>query len=337
MRAAVLGAGSWGTAMAIVLADAGNEVALWARRPELVEVMLAKRCNVDRLPGAELPANVHPTADVAIALAGAEVVFLAVPAQSMREHLTGWAPLLAPGCVLVSLAKGVELSTTARMSEVIASVAGLPPHRIAVLTGPNLAAEVAARQPAATVIACASLEVAERIQEASHTPYFRPYTVTDVVGAELGGAVKNVIALAVGMAHGMGLGDNAKAALMTRGIAETTRLGVALGADPYTFAGLAGVGDLMATCQSPLSRNRRFGERLGAGEALADVAAGSSQAVEGVATCRALCDLAARNDVDMPIVTHVAAAVCDGVPPVQVLRALMSRSAKPERYGTGSP
>lgn len=333
MKAAVLGAGAWGTAMAVVLADAGNDVALWARRPELVEAMLAKRCNVDHLPGAELSAAIRPTSDAAEALAGADLVFLAVPAQTMREHVTRWAPQFAPGAILISLAKGVELATAARMSEVIAQATGFGPTRIAILTGPNLAAEIAARQPAATVVACPDIEVAERIQEACHTEWFRPYTHTDVVGAELGGAVKNVIALAVGMAHGMGLGDNAKAALMTRGIAETARLGAALGADPYTFAGLAGVGDLMATCQSPLSRNRRFGERLGLGEPLATVAAGCRQVVEGVATCQALCDLAARNAVDMPIVTHVAAAVCDGVPPVQVLRSLMSRSAKPERYG----
>ncbi|MGQ0467217.1 MAG: NAD(P)H-dependent glycerol-3-phosphate dehydrogenase [Sporichthyaceae bacterium] len=333
VKTAVLGAGAWGTAMAVVLADAGNDVALWARRAELVEAMLAKRCNVDHLPGAELAAAIRPTSDAAEALADADLVFLAVPAQTMREHVTRWAPLFAPDAVLISLAKGVELATTARMSEVIAQSSGCGPERIAVLTGPNLAAEIAARQPAATVVACADIDVAERIQEACHTEWFRPYTHTDVVGAELGGAVKNVIALAVGMAHGMGLGDNAKAALMTRGIAETARLGAALGADPYTFAGLAGVGDLMATCQSPLSRNRRFGERLGAGEPLEAVAAGGRQVVEGVATCQALGDLAARNDVDMPIVTHVAAAVCDGVPPVQVLRALMARSAKPERYG----
>ncbi|MGQ0844526.1 MAG: NAD(P)H-dependent glycerol-3-phosphate dehydrogenase [Sporichthyaceae bacterium] len=333
MKAAVMGAGSWGTAFALVLADAGNEVALWARRAELVEAMLAKRCNVDHLPGSELPANVFPTNDPAVALADADLVFLCVPAQSMREHVAAWLPLFAPGAVLVSLAKGVERATTARMSEVIAQATGFGPERIAVLTGPNLAVEVAARQPAATVVACASMEVAERIQEACHTEWFRTYTHDDVVGAELGGAIKNVIALAVGMAHGMGLGDNAKAALMTRGIAETARLGAALGADPYTFAGLAGVGDLMATCQSPLSRNRRFGERLGAGEPLAQVAAEGRSVVEGVATCQALCDLAARHGVDMPIVTHVASAVCDGVPPAQVLRALMSRSAKPERYG----
>jgi glycerol-3-phosphate dehydrogenase (NAD(P)+) len=328
---AVMGAGAWGTAFALVLADAGNEVRLWARRPELAQAMADKRRNVDRLPDADLPDAILPTASAAQALVGAELVFLAVPSQRLREHLTTWASSLAPDCVLVSLAKGVELSTTLRMSEVVAAVTGAGTDRIAVLTGPNLADEVAARQPAATVVACERIEVAARIQEACHTEAFRPYIHSDVVGAELGGAMKNVIALAVGMAHGMRLGDNAKAALMTRGMAETARLGVALGADPLTFVGLAGMGDLVATCQSPLSRNRRFGEQLGSGVALAELVSGTGQAVEGVKSCEAIGDLARRNGVDMPIVAAVAAAVRDGMPPAQVLRMLMSRSAKPER------
>jgi glycerol-3-phosphate dehydrogenase (NAD(P)+) len=334
-RVAVLGAGAWGTAFALVLADAGNEVALWARRAELVEAMTAKRCNVDHLPAVELPASVVPTADAAAALADAELVFLAVPSQRLREHLERWSALLRPDSVLISLAKGVELTTTYRMSQVIAETTGAGPDRIAVVTGPNLAGEVAVRQPAATVVACAHLDVAGRVQDACHTEWFRAYTHTDVIGAELGGAIKNVIALAVGMAHGMGLGDNAKAALLTRGIAETSRLGVALGADPYTFAGLAGLGDLVATCQSPLSRNRSFGERVGAGVPVDVLMADTRQVVEGVKTCEAICDLAARHRVDMPIVTQVAAAMRDGVPPGVVLRTLMSRSAKHEREGIG--
>jgi glycerol-3-phosphate dehydrogenase (NAD(P)+) len=332
-RVVVLGAGAWGTAFALVLADAGNEVALWARRAELVEAMTVKRCNVDHLPGVELPEAVAPTADAAAALADAELVFLAVPSQRLREHLVRWTPMLRPDSVLISLAKGVELTTTYRMSQVIAEVTGAGPDRIAVVTGPNLAGEVAVRQPAAAVVACAELNVAGRVQEACHTEWFRAYTHTDVIGAELGGAIKNVIALAVGMAHGMGLGDNAKAALMTRGIAETSRLGVALGADPYTFAGLAGLGDLIATCQSPLSRNRSFGERVGAGVPVDVLMADTRQVVEGVKTCEAIADLAARHRVEMPIVTQVAAAIRDGVAPGVVLRTLMSRSAKHEREG----
>lgn len=331
----MLGAGAWGTAFALVLADAGNEVALWARRPELAEAMAVKRCNVDHLPGVELPEAVAPTSDAAAALADADLVFLAVPSQRLREHLEQWSELLRPDAVLISLAKGVELTTTYRMSQVITEVTGAGPERIAVVTGPNLAGEVALRQPAATVVASAHLDVAGRVQDACHTDWFRAYTHTDVIGAELGGAVKNVIALAVGMAHGMGLGDNAKAALLTRGIAETSRLGVALGADPYTFAGLAGLGDLVATCQSPLSRNRSFGERVGAGVSVEVLTADTRQVVEGVKTCEAICDLAARHRVEMPIVTQVAAAIRDGVPPGVVLRTLMSRSAKHEREGIG--
>ncbi len=245
------------------------------------------------------------TTDAASALDGAEIVVLAIPSQELRENLTGWAPHLGPDCVVVSLMKGVELSTSKRMSEVIREVAGLPADRVAVVTGPNLAWEVARRQPAATVVACTDEDVAARIQAACHTPYFRPYTNTDVVGAELGGAVKNVIALAVGMAHGMGLGDNAKASLITRGLAETARLGVALGADAYTFSGLAGLGDLVATCQSPMSRNRTFGERLGAGVPLAELVSGSRQIAEGVESCKAVRELARRHAVDMPIVEQV--------------------------------
>jgi glycerol-3-phosphate dehydrogenase (NAD(P)+) len=330
-RTAVMGAGAWGTAFSIVLADAGNEVRLWARRAELAAVMADKRRNLDHLPDTDLPEVVLPTADAAEALAGAELIFLAVPSQLLREHLTAWESVIPRDAVLVSLAKGVELTTTKRMSEVIAAVTGAGAERIAVLTGPNLADEVAVRQPAATVVACARLDVAARIQEACHTEAFRPYIHTDVTGAELGGAVKNVIALAVGMAHGMGLGDNAKAALMTRGMAETARLGVALGADPRTFAGLAGMGDLVATCQSPLSRNRRFGERLGSGGRLADLVSDTRQVVEGVKSCEAIGDLARLHHVDMPIVTAVASAVRDGVAPGVVLRTLMARSAKPER------
>jgi len=336
-RAAVMGAGAWGTAFSIVLADAGNEVRLWARRTELADAMVAKRRNVDHLPDVELPERIAPTADAAAALSGADLVFLAVPSQRLREHLTLWAPALPAHAVLISLAKGIELTTTNRMSEVIDGVTGAGPSRIAVLSGPNLADEVASRRPAATVVACARMEVAARIQEACHTEAFRPYIHTDVIGAELGGAVKNVIALAVGMVHGMNLGDNAKAALMTRGIAETTRLGIALGADPYTFAGLAGIGDLVATCQSPLSRNRRFGEKLGAGTSLGELIADTRQVVEGVKSCEAINDLAIRHNVDMPIVAAVLAAVRDGVPPTAVLRDLMARSAKPERMEGEGP
>jgi glycerol-3-phosphate dehydrogenase (NAD(P)+) len=332
-RVAVLGSGSWGTAFSLVLADAGNDVVLWARRPELADAIATKHQNIDYLPGIDLPHTIAATTAAPAALEGAEIVVLAIPSQELRPNLTRWIPYLPGDCVVVSLIKGVELSTSKRMSEVIREVAGLPPDRVAVITGPNLAWEVAQRRPAATVVACPDEDVAARIQAACHTPSFRPYTNTDVVGAELGGAVKNVIALAVGMAHGMGLGDNAKASLITRGLAETARLGVALGADAYTFSGLAGLGDLVATCQSPMSRNRTFGERLGAGVPLDELMAGSRQIAEGVKSCKAVRELARRHAVDMPIVEQVTGAVYNGLPPREVLRSLMSRSAKPERDG----
>jgi glycerol-3-phosphate dehydrogenase (NAD(P)+) len=332
-RIAVFGAGSWGTAFSLVLADAGNDVVLWGRRPDLVDAIATKHQNPDYHPGIDLPHTVEATTDPKRALAGAGIVVLATPSQRLRENLVTWVPDIRPGAVLVSLMKGVELSTARRMSEVIREVTGVPPERVAVVSGPNLAGEIARRQPAASVVACYDEDVAARIQAACHTPYFRPYTNTDVVGVELGGAVKNVIALAVGMAHGMGLGDNAKASLITRGLAETARLGVALGADGYTFSGLAGLGDLVATCLSPLSRNRTFGEKLGMGVTLEEILAGTRQVAEGVKSCESILELARRNDVDMPIVEHVVGVVYHGLSPADTLRSLMSRAAKPERHG----
>lgn len=329
-RVAVFGSGSWGTAFAMVLADAGSDVVLWGRRTELCETISRAHENPDYLPGIPLPAAVQATADPAHAAEGAEVVVLAVPSQVLRENLTGWAPLLPRDAVLVSLMKGVELGTTKRMSEVIREVTGVGAEQVAVVSGPNLAKEIAARQPAASVMACTDEAVAEKLQLACMTAYFRPYTNTDVVGVELGGAVKNVIALACGMAGGMGFGDNTKASIMTRGLAETTRLGLALGADPMTFAGLAGLGDLVATCTSPLSRNRTFGENLGRGMSLEQVVAMTRQTAEGVKSCRSIYELGRAHGVDMPITEHVASVVHDGIPPQEMVRSLMARVAKSE-------
>lgn len=330
-RAAVLGAGSWGTTFAMVLADAGSEVTLLARRPELAERITRTRENLDYLPGVKLSAAIGCTADSATALRGAEIVVMAVPSQTLRANLVGWAPLLPAEALLVSLMKGVELGTTLRMSEVIASVTGARLDRVGVVTGPNLAREIAERQPAAAVVACVDEDVAGRLQQACHTPYFRPYTNVDVVGCELGGAVKNVIALAVGMAEGMGLGDNTRASIITRGLAETARLGEALGADPYTFAGLAGLGDLVATCSSPLSRNRTFGERIGQGQRVEEIVASTRQVAEGVKSCESVADLARTHDVDMPITDGVVEVVHNGVAPQQMMRTILARSAKAER------
>ncbi|MGW2187601.1 NAD(P)H-dependent glycerol-3-phosphate dehydrogenase [Streptomyces sp. NPDC001719] len=331
-RCAVYGTGSWGTAFAMILADAGCEVTMWGRRESLVTAINTTRVNPDYLPGTELPAAVRATTDPAEAAAGADFTVLAVPSQTLRGNLTEWAPLLAADTVLVSLMKGVELGTAKRMSEVVEEVAKVSADRVAVLTGPNLAKEIAARQPAAAVVACRDESVAKRLQTACHTLYFRPYTNTDVVGCELGGAVKNVIALAVGIADGMGLGDNAKASLITRGLAETTRLGLAMGADAHTFAGLAGMGDLVATCSSPLSRNHTFGTNLGRGMTLAETIAVTKQTAEGVKSCESVLDLARRHDVDMPITETVVEIVHEGKPPLVALKELMSRSAKPERH-----
>ncbi|MFJ3928403.1 NAD(P)H-dependent glycerol-3-phosphate dehydrogenase [Streptomyces sp. NPDC090022] len=331
VKVAVFGTGSWGTAFGMVLADAGCEVTLWGRRPELADAVNTGRTNPDYLPGVELPEGLRATTDPAEAAHGADFTVLAIPSQTLRGNLAEWAPLLAPDTVLVSLMKGIELGTAKRMSEVIEEVAKVPAHRVAVVTGPNLAREIAARQPAASVVACVDEAVAQRLQAACHTPYFRPYTNTDVVGCELGGAVKNVIGLAVGIADGMGLGDNTKGSLITRGLAETTRLGLAMGADPLTFSGLAGLGDLVATCSSPLSRNHTFGTNLGRGMTLEETIAVTKQTAEGVKSCESVADLARRHGVDMPITDTVVDIVHNGKPPLLALKDLMSRSAKPER------
>jgi glycerol-3-phosphate dehydrogenase (NAD(P)+) len=328
-----MGAGMWGTTFAQVLCDAGTPAVLWARRPELAETIAARHENPDYLPGIALTPALTASADPAHVLDGASLVVLAVPAQSLRQNLGAWTHLIPPGVPLVSLMKGIELGTCERMSEVIAEVTGAGPERIAVISGPNLAKEIAQRQHAATVVACADDTVAKWLQQACHAPYFRPYTNPDVIGCELGGAVKNVIALGVGIAVGMGLGDNTRATLITRGLAEISRLGAALGADQHTFAGLAGMGDLVATCNSPQSRNRTFGEHLGRGKAPADVAASPTQVAEGTKSAEPVLKLAHAHGVEMPI-TQVVAGVLHGEIAVgQAAVLLTSRSAKPERYG----
>jgi glycerol-3-phosphate dehydrogenase (NAD(P)+) len=333
VTAAVMGGGSWGTIFAQVLCDAGTPAVLWCRRPEIASTINATRCNLEYLPDITLAASLRATADPAEAVAGADLVVLAVPSQTLRQNLLRWAGLIPPDALMVSLMKGIELNTCKRMSEVIAEAAGRAPEQIAVVTGPNLAHEIAQRQYAATVVACSDQQVAENLQKACHTSYFRPYTNPDVVGCELGGAAKNPIALAVGIAVGMGLGDNTKAMLITRGLAEIARLGAALGADQHTFAGLAGMGDLVATCSSPLSRNRTFGEKLGRGIPLADIIANTNQVAEGVMSSKSVLELAAAHSVEMPITEVVAAVVHAGLDVGEAALMLASRSAKPERYG----
>jgi glycerol-3-phosphate dehydrogenase (NAD(P)+) len=331
MKAAVLGAGSWGSAFAKVLVDAGTDVKLWARRQELAERIQREHANPDYLPDVRLPEQLEVTHDAAAALDGADLVAFAIPAQTLRENLLEWSPLLPPDATLISLMKGVELGTTNRMSEVISEVTGADPSRIVVVSGPNLALEIAREQPTATVVACTDPARAEAVQRACSAPYFRPYTNIDVIGCELGGAVKNVIALAVGIAHGMGFGDNTSASLITRGLAETSRLGIELGADPLTFAGLAGLGDLVATCSSPLSRNHTFGERLGRGDSLEQAQeATHGQVAEGVKSCRSVLELAQSHGVDVPITQAIEAVCFRGLTPHAMRDFFMSRSVKSE-------
>jgi glycerol-3-phosphate dehydrogenase (NAD(P)+) len=328
-----MGAGMWGTTFAQVLCDAGTPATLWGRRPELVAVINDRHENPDYLPGITLPAALAATADPARALHGAGIVVLAVPAQTLRRHLEAWLGLLPPDAAFVSLMKGIELGTHDRMSQVIAEVTGAGPERIAVVAGPNLAREIAERQVAATVVASADDTLAKRLQQECHTPYFRPYTNPDVIGCELGGAVKNVIALGVGIAVGMGCGDNTRATLITRGLAEIARLGAALGADQHTLAGLAGLGDLVATCSSPLSRNRTFGEMIGRGMPVADVAAVTTQVAEGAKSAGPVLELATALGVEMPITEVVVGVMSERIDVGQAAALLTSRSAKPERYG----
>ncbi|GAA3642250.1 NAD(P)H-dependent glycerol-3-phosphate dehydrogenase [Microlunatus ginsengisoli] len=329
-KVAVMGAGSWGTAFSLVLADAGCEVALWSHHADQAEAINRERINSAFFPDLELPDAIRAYADAQQAMEGARFVVLAIPSQALRENLARW--VIPAEAAVVSLAKGIELGTGLRMSQLIAEVTQIPSDRIAVVSGPNLAREIAERQPAATVVACASEDTATALQRVCHTARFRAYTNTDVIGVELGGATKNVIALAVGMAVGFGLGDNSTASVITRGLAETIRLGDALGAHPYTFSGLAGLGDLVATCSSPLSRNRTFGEGLGRGRTVAEIAASTRQVAEGVKSCSSIRQLARDHGVEMPIVEAVDAVIAEQLTPRDMIEALMSRSAKPERY-----
>ena len=329
-KVAVLGSGSWGTAYAKVLTDAGSDVLLWARRPEVAQSINRYHENPGYLPGITLPIGLRATSEFREALDQARIVVLAIPSQTLRPNLEEWREAIGEDATLVSLMKGIELGTTMRMSQVIAEVARVDAARVAVVTGPNLAREIAEEQPAATVISCTDHARAVELQAACQTPYFRPYTNTDVVGCELGGAVKNVIALACGMAEGMGFGDNTKATLITRGLAETARLGKALGAHTATFAGLAGLGDLAATCNSPLSRNRTFGECLGRGDSMEEAQRRTKQIAEGVKSCRSILDLATKNHVEMPITEAVVTICHEGRGAGDVVGALMGRAAKPE-------
>jgi glycerol-3-phosphate dehydrogenase (NAD(P)+) len=329
-KAAVIGAGAWGTAFAKLLAEAGADVTIWARREPVAAAIRETHVNEGALPSVKLPDRITATSDLAAAVAGAGLIAIAVPSQTLRGNLAEWAGAFEPDSTLISLMKGIELGTTKRMSQVIVETARVDPDRVVVVSGPNLAPEIAAEQPAATVVAGIDERRCLTVQQAIALPYLRPYTSEDVIGCEMGGAVKNVIALAYGMASAMGMGDNTKASLITRGLAETARLGVALGADPLTFAGLAGLGDLVATCSSPMSRNRTFGEQLGRGRSLEEAQAAARQTAEGVKSCLAIRDLARTHGVEMPITEQVERVCHEGVDPRVAVKMLMGREMKPE-------
>lgn len=326
-RLAVLGAGSWGTVFCTVLAAAGAEVRLWARREEVAQQITSTRVNSQYVPDLELPDSVEASSDVAHVLDGVDGIVLAVPAQSLRANLEQWPAL--PDVPVVSLIKGIELGTDLRMSQILTEF-GVAEQNIAVLSGPNLAREIAQRQPCASVVACESARTAALVAAWCRAPWVRTYVSDDVIGTEIAGAMKNVIATAVGAAAGLGFGDNSRASLITRGLAEITRLGVAVGAQPQTFAGLAGMGDLVATCTSSLSRNFRLGRALGQGLSVQEALASVGQTAEGVATARAVADIGQRLRIDLPITNALVDVIDRGRDISSVTRELLSRSVRPE-------
>jgi len=330
MRVAILGAGSWGTAFAQIAADAGNEVSIWGRTPKTVEEINNDHHNFKFHPDNMLPQSITASTDAQNVLKDADVVVLAIPAQTLRQNLSDWGSSIPRAAFILSLLKGIEVGSLERMSQVATEVLGIDEERVSVLTGPNLAGEIIKREPAASVIACSNETNAHHLQDMCATPYFRPYTSTDVIGCELAGSIKNVMALAVGMAIGLGMGDNTKATVITRGLAETARLGVAMGADPSTFAGLAGMGDLVATCSSPLSRNRSVGELLGRGSTMDQARAITKTTAEGVSSAPAVLALAKKFQVDMPIVEAVVDVVQNSLPPAEVVKRLMNRTTRSE-------
>lgn len=325
-----MGSGAWGTAFALVMAHAGHDVVIWAREPRVADQINTMHQNRAYHPGVELPTSVTATTEPAAALRDVDIVAIVLPAQDVRANLQAWGAHIPDAALIISLIKGIELGTTLRMSEVIEQSTSIDASRVAALSGPNLASEIVARQPSATTVACVDEQAARYLQQACSNDYFRPYWTTDVVGTEIGGAVKNVIALANGIAVGMGLGENSQASLMTRGLAEMARLGVALGADPLTFQGLAGVGDLVATCQSPLSRNRTFGENLGKGLTVDETIAITRQTCEAYKSCTPIAELARAHGVEMPITEQIVQVLHHGQSPRAIASAFMARDPRGE-------
>jgi glycerol-3-phosphate dehydrogenase (NAD(P)+) len=328
-RVAVVGAGAWGTTLAAIVAGA-EPVSLVCRTPELAGAIAASRCNERRLPGVTLPARVLPTADPAVLVEATELVIFAVPSRHLRETAGAVARYLPPGAGLLSVAKGLEAGSLLRMSEVIAEAAAVPAGRIAALSGPNLAGEIARGLPASAVVAASDPDLADRVAARLGRREFRLYVNRDILGVELCGALKNIVAIAAGAADGLGFGDNGKAGLLTRGLAEMTRVGIAAGANPLTFAGLAGVGDLMATCGSELSRNHRLGVELARGRPWPEIEATLPGTAEGAYTVDAALALAGRLGVEMPIAREVHNALFEGKSVQRCLIDLLARESKDE-------
>ncbi|GAA0992841.1 NAD(P)H-dependent glycerol-3-phosphate dehydrogenase [Subtercola frigoramans] len=329
-QVSVLGAGSWGTTFAKILADGGNDVTLWARRPELArEINQAKR-NSDYLPGINLPPSIRASASLEQAVGSSSLIFVSIPSQSLRSNLAALKPLLGPETVVVSLMKGVEKGTGLRMSQVLEEGLGIDLDRLAVASGPNLALEIAREQPTAAVVSSASLATAEAVAMVATNRYFRSFVNTDVIGTEFGGVLKNLIAVAIGIVDGVGYGENTKASIITRGLAEMTDFAVAYGGHPETMAGLAGLGDLIATSSSPLSRNNTAGRLLGQGYSFADVISRMQQTAEGLASVAPILTLAAARGVDMPIVQQVSQVLAGTLNPRDIAPHLTTDSLEPQ-------
>ncbi len=329
-RLAVLGAGSWGTTFAKVLADGGAEVAIWARRPEVAREISESRRNSDYLPGINLPSGVWASPRLPEVIDGAEQVYFSVPSQSLRENLQFVRDLIPAGAIVVSLMKGVEMSTRFRMSQVIQQELRIDSSRIAVVSGPNLALEIAREQPTASVVSSSDLRTATEVALVATNPYVRSFVNTDVVGTEFGGVLKNLIAVAIGIVDGVGYGENTKASIITRGLVEMTDFAVAYGARPETLSGLAGLGDLIATCESKLSRNNTAGRLLGQGYSFKDVVRQMNQTAEGLASVAPILELASAKGVDMPIVSQVAEVLAGTLAPRDIAPHLTTDTDLPQ-------
>ena len=329
-KVVVLGAGQWGTTMAQVLCDAGNHVLMWGRSQELVDDVNEQHTHSKYLDENILPVGLKATTSLNEAFEYSNIYVLAVPAQTLRENLTAWKPMVQPNALFISTLKGIELSTMSRMTEIISEV--LETQNIAIITGPNLANELVLRQPAGAVAAAHAIGIAEKVQQLFTTPYYRVYTSVDVLGCELAGAIKSVIALAVGMSIGMGYGENTQAMLITRGLNEVARLCAAHNADPLSAAGLAGMGDLVASCGSALSRNRTFGEVLGKSGSMEVAKTQVAKTVEGVASSSAVLEIAHRVGIEAPVIEAVADVVSGSLTPEQALDRLMEITTKAENF-----